>query len=311
MIRHLLSLNDFDARGIGAFLDLTARCKRGGAALGRALAGKAVALIFEKSSTRTRLACEVACGRLGARAVTIAGTDLQIGRGETLEDSARVFSRFVDAVCWRTTGHDRLTAFAGAATIPVINTLSDLEHPTQILSDLFTLREHFGRATTWPSVAFIGDGSNNMAHSWLLAAGKLGMDFRVASPAGYPADRAIRARAERDARASGGRLLFTADPAAAARGADVLYTDVWVSMGQESGRAERLRQFRPFQINRKLLALAAKRAVVMHCLPAHRDEEITHEMMESPRAIVWDQAGNRLPNAMAALLWCCKGGRAA
>jgi ornithine carbamoyltransferase len=308
VIRHLLSINDLNARAIEAFLDLTATCKRRNTTLTRSLSGKAVALIFEKSSTRTRLACEVACARLGARAVTIAGTDLQIGRGETLADSARVFSRFVDAVCWRTTGHDRLEEFSAAASIPVINTLSDLEHPTQILSDLFTMRQHF-KTKRWPSVAFIGDGSNNMSHSWLLAAGKLGMDFRLASPAGYPADPAIRARAERDARASGGKLVFTADPFVAARGVDVLYTDVWVSMGQEAGKAERLRQFRRFQINGKLLAAASPRAVVMHCLPAHRDEEITADMMESGRAIVWDQAGNRLYNAMAALLWCMKGGR--
>jgi len=307
--RHLLSINDLSAKAIGAFLDLTAVCKRRSTTLTRSLAGKAVALIFEKSSTRTRLACEVACARLGARAVTIAGTDLQIGRGETLADSARVFSRFVDAVCWRTTGHDRLEEFAAAASIPVINTLSDLEHPTQILSDLFTIREQFKNGKRWPSVAFIGDGSNNMAHSWLLAAGKLGMDFRLASPAGYEADPAIRARAARDAKASGGRLLFTPDPAQAAKGADVLYTDVWVSMGQEAGKAERLRQFRRFQINADLLAKASRRAVVMHCLPAHRDEEITAGIMESPRAVVWDQAGNRLFNAMAALLWCVKGGR--
>jgi ornithine carbamoyltransferase len=291
--RHLLSINDLNARAIAAFLDLTAACKRRSTTLTRSLSGKAIALIFEKSSTRTRLACEVACARLGARAVTIAGTDLQIGRGETLADSARVFSRFVDAVCWRTTGHERLEEFAAAASVPVINTLSDLEHPTQILSDLFTIRQHFG-GRRWPSVAFIGDGSNNMSHSWLLAAGKLGMDFRLASPSGYPADPAIRARAERDARATGGRLI---------------YTDVWVSMGQEAGKAERLRQFRRFQVNAKLVAAASLRAIVMHCLPAHRDEEISAEMMESPRAVVWEQAGNRLYNAMAALLWCVKGGR--
>lgn len=308
MTRHLLSINDLSAKAIGAFLDLTATCKRRSTKLGRSLAGKAVALIFEKSSTRTRLACEVACARLGARAVTIAGTDLQIGRGETLADSARVFSRFVDAVCWRTTGHDRLEEFSAAASIPVINTLSDLEHPTQILSDLFTIRETF-KSKRWPSVAFIGDGSNNMSHSWLLASAKLGMDFRLASPAGYPADPAIRARAERDAKASGGRLLFTTDPLAAAKGVDVLYTDVWVSMGQEAGKTERLRQFRRFQINADLLARASRRAIVMHCLPAHRDEEITADVMEGGRAVVWDQAGNRLFNAMAALLWCVKGGR--
>lgn len=301
-------MGDLSARDIHAVLALTARAKRPGGGLSRALAGKAVALIFEKSSTRTRLACEVAVGRLGGRAVTIAGSDLQIGRGETLADSARVFSRFVDAVCWRTTGHDRLEEFAKAATIPVINTLSDLEHPCQVLADLFTLKERFpGKG--WPSVAYVGDGGNNMAHSWMLGAATLGMDLRLAYPPNYQPDHVVRGKAARLAKASGAKLTFTNEPAEAAKGADVLYTDVWVSMGQEAGRAERLRQFRRYQVNRKLLGLAASRAVVMHCLPAHRDEEIAADVMDGKASIVWDQAGNRLFSHMATLLWCFQGGR--
>ncbi|MEK7475022.1 MAG: ornithine carbamoyltransferase [Candidatus Coatesbacteria bacterium] len=308
MIRHLLSISDLTARDIEGLLALTARCKGNGASFGRALAGKAVALIFEKSSTRTRLACEVAVGRLGGRPVTIAGTDLQVGRGETLEDTARIFSRFVDAVCWRTTGHDRLEAFAKVATIPVINTLSDAEHPCQILADLFTIRERFGRGR-WPSVAFVGDAGNNVAHSWLLAAGTLGMDLRLAYPSRHQPDLAVRTAAAKLAKASGAKLTFTNDPAEAAKGADVLYTDVWVSMGQEAERGERLKLFRPYQIGAKLMKLASVRAVVMHCLPAHRGEELTAEVMDSEKSIVFDQAENRLYNAMAALLWCTGGGK--
>ncbi len=308
MNRHLLSIADLSARDIEAILALTGRCKRSGPSFGRALAGKTVALIFEKSSTRTRLACEVAVSRLGARPITIAGTDLQIGRGETLEDSARIFSRFVNAVCWRTTGHERLTTFAKAATIPVINTLSDAEHPTQILADLFTIRERFGRGP-WPSVAFIGDAGNNVASSWLLAAGTLGMDLRLAYPPKFQPDLAVRTAAAKLAKASKAKLTFTNDPAEAAKGADVLYTDVWVSMGQEEEREKRLKTFRPYQVGAKLLKLASSRAVIMHCLPAHRGEELTAEVMDGKSSIVFDQAENRLYDAMAVLLWCSGGGK--
>ena len=191
----------------------------------------------------------------------------------------------------------------------MINTLSDLEHPCQVLADLFTLRERFGRRR-WPSVAFIGDGGSNVAHSWLLAAAKLGMDFRLASPAGYaPRPRAwLLATVEK--RKTGAKLLLTSDPEKAVRGADVLYTDVWVSMGQEAEHKKRMVRFRRYQINARLLAKALPRALVMHCLPAHRGEEITDEVMDGKRSIVFDQAENRLYNAQAALLWCCKGGRA-
>jgi len=308
MIRHLLSISDLTARDIEAILALTGRCKRSGASFARALAGKAVALVFEKASTRTRLACEVAVGRLGGRPITIAGTDLQIGRGETIEDTARIFSRFVNAICWRTTGHDRLETFARTATIPVINTLSDAEHPCQILADLFTIRERFGRGR-WPSVAFIGDAGNNVAHSWLLAAATLGMDLRLAYPSRHQPELEARTKAVKLAKASGAKLTFTNDPAEAAKGVDVLYTDVWVSMGQEEERAARLKLFRPYQVGAKLIKLSSARSVVMHCLPAHRGEELTADLMDSERSIVFDQAENRLYNAMAALLWCTGGGK--
>lgn len=301
MTRHLLSMGDLSAADVRRILDLTDGCRRHPARFGRVLRGRAVALVFEKSSTRTRLACEVAVTRLGGHPVTIAGSDLQIGRGETLEDSARVFSRFVDAVCWRTTGHDRLERFAKAATIPVINTLSDLEHPCQILADLAVIRARFGRR--WPAIAYVGDGGNNMSHSWLLAAGILGLDLRIGTPRGFPPAAAVLARARALARRSGGRLLVTPDPVAAVRGAGVVYTDVWVSMGQESGRSSRLKAFRPYQVNEALMRKARPGAVAMHCLPAHRGEEIAAGVLDSRRAIVWDQAAMRLPSHMAALIW--------
>ena len=233
--------------------------------------------------------------------------ELQIGRGETIEDSARIFSRFVDAVCWRTTAQSRLADFAEAGSIPVINILSDLEHPCQILADLFTIREKFGKR--WPSVAYVGDGANNVANSWLLAAARLGMDFRIGHPEGYGPSRAVLARAEAVGRRTGAKLLVTRDPGRAVRGARVVYTDVWVSMGQEAEKKRRLRRFRGYQVNGRLLDRAARGAVVMHCLPAHRGEEITDAIMDGRRAIVFDQAENRLYNAQAVLLWCLKGGR--
>ncbi len=308
MTRHLLSMGDCSARDIRDLLALTESCRAHPARHGRVLRGKSVALVFEKSSTRTRLACEVAVSRLGGHAVTIAGTDLQIGRGETIEDSARVFSRFVDAVCWRTTGHDRLLRFAKAATIPVINTLSDLEHPCQILADLATIRRHVG-ARRWPALAYVGDGGNNMSHSWLLAAGILGIDLRIGTPKAYQPDATVLARARALGRRTGARLTVTDDPRAAVRGAGVVYTDVWVSMGQEAGRARRLKAFRRYQVNEVLMRMAAPGAVAMHCLPAHRGEEISAGVMDSRRAIVWDQAAMRLPSHMAVLVWAGAGSK--
>lgn len=285
---------------------MTAQAKRGGARLAKSLAGKSVALVFEKPSTRTRLATEVACNRLGAKSLVMAGSELQIGRGETMEDSARVFSRMVDALCWRTTGHSRLEAFARAGSIPVINTLSDLEHPTQILADLFTIREKKGKKR-WPSIAFVGDGGSNVAHSWLLAAARLGLDFRLACPRRYGPLPQISARLKPEAARTGAKITITHDPARAVAGAEVVYTDVWVSMGEEAERRERMRNFKGFQVNARLMRRAKKGALVMHCLPAHRGEEITDEVLEGPGSIVFDEAENRLYSTQACLLWCMKG----
>ena len=307
MPRHLLSIRDLTRREIEEILALTGKCRRGTPSRG-SLAGKTVALIFEKQSTRTRLSFDVACTRLGARAVSIGGNDLQIGRGESLEDSGRIFSRFVDLVCWRTAGQDRLTRFASAASVPVINMLSDLEHPCQILSDLACIKGKFG-GKAWPSMAFIGDGANNVAHSWLMAAARLGLDLRVATPPGYEPRPDVLENAKEESVRTGARILVTRDPVEAVRGARVLYTDVWVSMGQDSERERRLSDFRRYQINGELLAAAGPGAVVMHCLPAHRGEEITDEVMDGDASLVFTQAEYRLYNAMAVLTWCAAGGK--
>ncbi len=308
MSRHLLSIRDLTKREIEAVLALTARCSVRPGGFRRALAGRNVVLIFDKQSTRTRLAFEVACDRLGANAVTMKGADMQIGRGESYEDSGRIFSRFVDAVCWRTNEQDRLTRLAAASKVPVINMLSDLEHPCQILADLFTIRRRM-KGRGFPPVAFIGDAANNVAHSWLMAAARLGMDLRLACPKGYEPDQAILSNALEEASRTGARILVTADPAEAVRGSRVLYTDVWVSMGQEEERGRRLADFKGYQINGELLGGAMPGAIVMHCLPAHRGEEITDEMMDGPASVVFDQAEARLYNAMAVLVWCIGGGR--
>lgn len=302
MPKHLLSIRDLTRDEVEDLLAVTERCRRGGPGVSGALKGKSVALVFDKPSTRTRLACEVACARLGASSVTINGADLQIGRGESFEDSGRVFSQFVDAVCWRTTEQDRLTRFATAASIPVINMLSDLEHPCQILSDLAVLRRRFGSSAKIP-IAFIGDGANNVSHSWLMAAARLSLDLRIAAPKGYEPRPDILENAMEEAARTGASIMVTNDPVVAARGARCLYSDVWVSMGQDGERDSRLARFRGYQINTGLLGVAAGDAVVMHCLPAHRGEEITDEVIDGPQSIVFEQAQGRLHNAMAVLLW--------
>jgi len=306
--KHILSIRDFSAAEIVRFVRLTGDLKRGKAGRKMCLAGKSVALIFDKSSTRTRLAFDVACEKLGAHSITNSGANLQIGRGETLEDSGRIFSLYVDAVAWRTSGQDRLERFAHASRVPVINMLSDQEHPCQILADLFTIREKLG-GSAWPSVAFIGDCGNNVAHSWLLAAARLGIDFRMACPRGHEPDPVIRKNAEEEAWRTGAKLMVTRDPKEASAGAGVLYTDVWVSMGQEGEKKKRLATFKGYQINSSLLSVAASGAMVMHCLPAHRGEEISAEVLDGHNSVVFDQAHNRLYNAMASLIWVLKGGK--
>ena len=297
--RDLLSMDDLSRDELQMLVDSAAEAKTDPRGWSRRLEGKQVALIFEKSSTRTRVSFEVAVTSMGGHAVVLRGDELQLGRGETIEDTGRVLSRYVDAIVVRTFGQDRLERMADSSSVPVINALSDFEHPCQCLADLQTLREK-KRDLSDLSVAYVGDG-NNVAHSLMFGAGKLGMDLRVACPPGFEPFPQVIERTLELADSSGGRLLLTADPKEAAEGADALYTDVWVSMGQEGTRTTEA--FAGFQIGPDLIDVADDEVVVMHCLPAHRGEEITADVIDGPRSIVWDQAENRLHAQKALLAW--------
>ncbi len=246
------------------------------------LAGRSLLLLFEKASTRTRISFEAAIGQLGGSAITLPTADSQIARGETLEDTARVASRYVDAIMFRTHGDERLRAFARAATVPVINGLSDGGHPVQVLADLFTVEEKLG-AVKGRSIAFVGDCASNMALSYCEAAPLFGFELRLAAPEGYrPPAAELR----------GARV--TGDPAEAVRGADVVVTDVFVSMGQEKEASARMKALSGYQVNEALLGKADAKAIVLHCLPAHRGEEITAVVVDGPRSAIFDEAENRL-----------------
>ncbi|HEX2032150.1 MAG TPA: ornithine carbamoyltransferase [Actinomycetota bacterium] len=304
MTRDFLSVDDVSAEELRDLLDLAARVKAAPGEYAGRLAGKAVGLIFEKPSTRTRVSFEVAVSSMGGHPLALSSTELQLGRGETIEDTGRVLSRYVDAIVLRTFGQERLEALASAATVPVVNALSDYEHPCQILADLQTILERRGNART--VVTYVGDG-NNVTHSLLLGAAMLGMEARAATPAGYEPIPQVVERARELAAAAGGAVEIGNDPRKAAEGADVLYTDVWASMGQEAEHDERVLVFTPFQVNEDLVSRASPDAIVMHCLPAHRGEEITDPVIDGPRSVVWDQAENRLHAQKALLLWLLGG----
>jgi ornithine carbamoyltransferase len=262
---------------------------------------RAVALLFDKPSLRTRVSFTVGVAELGGLPVEIDTRATHIGRGETIADMGRVLTRQVAAIAWRTSGQDRIEELASVSTIPVINALTDEFHPCQILADLLTAAERFG-PLPGRTLAYLGDGANNMAHSYLLGGATAGMHVRVAAPAGYRPDPAILAAAQRIAAETGGSAAVGDDPAVAAKGADVLATDVWVSMGAGDAPARRA-ALAPFQLNGELLALAAGHAIVLHCLPAHRDEEIAADVIDGPASVVWEQAENRLHAQKALLTW--------
>jgi ornithine carbamoyltransferase len=300
MERDYLSVDDLAPAEILQLLDLAERLKVDRSLHRDAMRDRTVALIFEKSSTRTRVSFEVAVDQLGGRPMTLSATDLQLGRGETIEDTGRVLSRYVDAIVLRTFEQERLEALAGAASVPVINALSDFEHPCQALADLLTIRERSG-PLAGRILAYVGDG-NNVAHSLLLAGAKTGMTVRVAAPTGFEPIPQIVQRAAELAEESGGSVELLADPQSAVKGAHVVYTDVWASMGQEEESEERSLVFRPYQVNRALVDVAEPDTIVLHCLPAHRGLEITDEVIDGPRSAVWDQAENRLHAQKALLL---------
>jgi ornithine carbamoyltransferase len=297
MLRHFLADDDLTPAEQTEVLELAARLKTQRYDGPKPLAGKAVAVVFEKQSTRTRLSFEVGIAELGAHPVILDAQTTQLGRGETIEDTARVLSRYVSAIVIRTFGDDRIQALAAASSVPVVNALTDGFHPCQVLADLQTVRERKGR-TEGLVLTYLGDGANNMANSYLVGGAMAGMEVRIGSPAGYQPDPAVVARAEKH----GTRIVVTDDPAAAAAGADVLCTDVWVSMGM-SGAEQRLADLAPYALDDDALAAAAPDAVVLHCLPAHRGEEIAASVIDGPQSAVWDEAENRLHAQKALLTW--------
>ena len=300
--RHVLAIPELTRSALVSLLDLAARMKRG-EYIGKPLAGKTLGMIFAKSSTRTRVSFEVGAYQLGGHALFLSARDIQLGRGEPIRDTARVLSRYLDGIMIRTFDHADVQELARFASIPVINGLTDLLHPCQILADLLTIRESLGG---WEGkiVAWIGDG-NNMANSWLNAAGLLGFELRLACPDGYPPNREILERNRKLA-----KVTLTSDPLEAARGAHVINTDVWASMGQEQEQEERVRAFQGYIVDEALMGTADRSAIFLHCLPAHRGEEVSEAVIEGPRSRVWDQAENRL-HAQKALMTMLMGGDAA
>ncbi len=298
-LRHFLRDDDLTPDELVAVLDRADEYKRNRNGF-RPLEGRSVAVVFEKNSTRTRLSFEVGISQLGAQPVIVDGRTSQLGREETIEDTSKVLSRFVDAVAIRTFAQRRINALARVSTVPVINALTDEFHPCQVLADLQTVRERKGRLAGL-TLTYLGDGSNNMAHSLMVGGANAGMVVRIASPQGFDPHGDILLDAKKRAAETGGAIELLADPQAAVDGADVLVTDTWTSMGQENDGLDRVGPFRPYQVNTALLDRAADGALVLHCLPAHRGWEITDEVIDGPASAVWDEAENRL-HAQKALL---------
>jgi ornithine carbamoyltransferase len=302
MSRNFLRDDDLSPEEQAAVLDLAAAMKldRFGH---RPLAGpRSVAVFFDKASLRTRLSFETGIAELGGTPIMVDTQATHFGRGESLADAGRVVCRYVSAIVFRTHGDDRLAELASDVRVPVINALTDGFHPCQLLADLLTIREHLG-GTAGRKLAYVGDAANNMAHSYLLAGATAGMHVRVAGPSGFDPAPAVVARAAEIAAWTGGSVDVLRDPYEAVNSVDVIATDTWTSMGQEDDGKDRFTPFRPYQINKDLVAAAATGAVVLHCLPAHRGEEITDDVMDGPQSVIFDQAENRLHAQKALLAW--------
>jgi ornithine carbamoyltransferase len=285
--RDFLAIPDFSRAELLALFDLAERMRRGEYQK-KPLAGKTLAMIFMKASTRTRVSFEVGTFQLGGHALFLSPRDVQLGRGEPIADTARVLSRYVDGIMIRTFAHQDVEELARYASVPVINGLTDMLHPCQILADLLTVRQYLGPDIEKKTVAWIGDG-NNMANSWINAAYRFGFQLRIACPEGYePADHLLE-RARKEA-----SIVLTRDPKEAIQGADVVNTDVWASMGQEGEQKKRERDFAGYTVDRGMMARASKDAIFLHCLPAHRGEEVTPDVIDGPQSRVWDEAENRL-----------------
>ncbi len=292
--RDFISIHDFTPREVAYILEAAMEIKK----LQKAgiphpyLAGKTLGMIFQKASTRTRVAFEVGMYQLGGHALFLSPRDIQLGRGETIKDTALVLSRMLDGIMIRTFDHDEVVELARWSAVPVINGLTDLLHPTQVIGDMQTILEHKGRLKGL-KLAFIGDG-NNVSHELLYGGAKVGMDVVIASPSGYEPDALVFKQALEDAQESGAKLWVVSDPAEAVRDADVIYTDVWASMGQEDEADEKEQAFLSYQVNNRLMSLARPDAIVLHCLPAKRGKEITDEVMDGPQSAIFDESENRL-----------------
>lgn len=301
-VQHMLTINDISQMELYELIDDALEMKqqlKNGVAHHH-LAGKTLGMIFEKSSTRTRVSFEVGMTQLGGHAIFLNANDMQLGRGESIADTAKVLSRYVDGIMIRTFGHEKIEEFAQNASVPVINGLTNTHHPTQVLADLMTIYE-YKQSFQDLTMVFVGDGNNNMTHSLIQGALLAGMGMKVASPTGFAPDAAIWEEAKKFADQNNQTLEFYADPAEAVKNADVIVTDVWTSMGQEKEAEERLSQFQPYQINETLMSHANSDYLFLHCLPAHREEEVTAAIIDGPHSAVFDEAENRL-HAQKALL---------
>ena len=303
-MRHFLNLSDAGGDAIAAMLNdaidrKKARqgCPKGQADADAPLAGHTLAMVFEKNSTRTRTSFEMAMKQLGGDSIFMASGQMQLGRGETIADTARVLSRYVDAIMIRTDDHDKVSELAHYASVPVINGLTDLSHPCQIVADLLTVMEH-GKALPGLELAWLGDG-NNVLNSVVEAAGLFKFNLRIAVPEGYESDGSFI----EIAKAAGANITLTRDVREAVAGADVVVTDTWVSMGQEHAH-NKMAAMMPYQVNERLMAMAKSDAVFLHCLPAHRGEEVTDAVIDGPQSLIWDEAENRLHAQKSILLWC-------
>ncbi|HEY2290092.1 MAG TPA: ornithine carbamoyltransferase [Thermoanaerobaculia bacterium] len=308
MPRHLISIHDLTAAEVAGLFHLAADVKANRSQYENHMHRKTLGMIFEKSSTRTRVSFEAGMAQMGGQALFLSSRDIQLGRGEPISDTAQVLSRYIDGIMARTFAHQTVTDLAKHGSIPVINGLTDDLHPCQALTDYFTLMEVFGGldALRGRKLAYVGDG-NNMAHSLMFCASKVGMDVAVASPKGYEVKERYADLARQDAQAAGTKVILTHDPVEAVKDASAVYTDVWASMGQESEQQERLEAFTGFTVDSALMSHARKEAVFLHCLPAHRGEEVSAEVCDGPQSRIFDEAENRLHVQKAIMLWLMAG----
>jgi ornithine carbamoyltransferase len=308
MPRHLISIHDLTTAEVAGLLRLAADVKANPAKYHDHLHRKTLGMIFEKSSTRTRVSFEVGMAQMGGHALFLSSRDIQLGRGEPISDTAQVLSRYVNGIMARTFAHQTVTDLAKYGTVPVINGLTDDLHPCQALTDYFTLIEVFGglEALRGRKLTYVGDG-NNMAHSLMFGAAKVGMDVAIASPKGYEVNERYADLVRQDAQAAGTKVILTQDPVEAVKEASAVYTDVWASMGQEAEQQERVKAFKGFTVDAALMSHARQDAVFLHCLPAHRGEEVSAEVCDGPQSRIFDEAENRLHVQKAVMLWLMAG----